>query len=428
MGRKGKMSGYGEHSGKWQSHAYLQDLSRAISYARQSAYDSAALEKKRREYELLRREKKSYAHLRFLIEDRISDDRRERSGVPPQWLRSLVTSSDKAAMEARDRSYQESKVRARESIYRELLSDDDSRCVKRVPSLSLLCLETIAVHLNDYDDDDIQMVIGSLAPEVAERLICLASRQKTLTNSNIKKLLHPQLESLTLGENITDSGLLGIVKSFTSHVKSFGEQVDSWEQADWADFDLSGLQSMSLNRLCLIQCEVSMVGLASVPEIVAQVSDAVFHDIDFSRVARSGKGGKGVAATSVSTSTAFYGDAISDLANIFPQLSDLYISYCSWLTLQVLDNWIDTISQNRVGLGLQTLSSSDCIGSATGTTSVSTMTASVAAVQLPFLKRITVRGLRITDSPNAVFSALRILENKYSAFGILLDVSVANLK
>ena len=90
MGKKGKSTAYGDSHHKWETTKWQATLSSSLQSARAAAYDQEGIARVKQQALDEARQRRNYAHLRGLIETRLSDDVRAQTKGSP-WVASLTS-------------------------------------------------------------------------------------------------------------------------------------------------------------------------------------------------------------------------------------------------------------------------------------------------------------------------------------------------
>lgn len=351
MGKKGRNSSFGSHTKKWQANAWQTDLQEQIEIARSEAYDSEALRRKQLEDDLLARKRRTYGHLRVLIESRLSCDDREQKG-DRSWITTL-TSSAAAVKQTVNKKHITAKTLMGQDILQ--VTANASRNSNAISSLSDLALEMIVENLEHYDAADLERVFRCLPPEITERFSHVACRLSRITDDNITMLSNTKVHSLTIGgEEITDKGLETVVDSW-NHLTS-RLQFDGPE--DWEQSALLGNEELeltvghtSLQRLVLMNLSsISLSkGFASLRYQFPACEELILHGVDFGvgnassfdelstdHHPSAASGDVSAFHSSCSTPSAICSLFFSEIAICFPNLQRLHLSYCAWVTTESL--------------------------------------------------------------------------------------------
>jgi hypothetical protein len=329
MGRgKGKMTSYGSTHEKWQSTQYLRDMPTAIATARKESYDNDAITSKRLGDELALRKSRNYGHLRLLIEGRLFDDVREDAG-DRRWIHSLTCGNAKTLRDSQDKAYNIGKVKASSVIINSNIQRFKS---SRVPSLAQRCIETVALNLSSYDTESLKDLFKCLPPHFTEVFSILGAKYKVINDTNLDSISCASVESLTLGDMISDTGLSKILFSWNHLSSQQIEEPENWWETNLGSYEIPFGRSM-LRQLNLLGCSMSLKGLSLIRQHFSNLELLVVHDVSFNDSEFNDS----------ELPDYTFRRVFSEISTGLPCLKELHLSYCSWVSISALDTLVGSI-------------------------------------------------------------------------------------
>ena len=319
-GKKGKMTDFGSSHEKWKGTQYLRELPSSLAYARKNSCDEAALQKKKLSDELLKRKCRNYCFLTSLINDRLTDDVREDAG-DKKWIQSLTSGSERILKYNREKSYNLSKIRAAAAIIDTFTKKTD---VTNIRSLRDACIETIAANLPSYETESLQKAFCSLPPYMTELLSLLSAEYQTIDDTNVECLSNKSATYLILAGSTTDVGISKLVNSMPSFTDSAEEECENWWEMNLDSFDVS-LNTFMQKQLVLLGSELSSHGMSLIRQHFRHLELLVVH---------------GFSSNYFRSSVRPFHVAFCDIFTGWPNLTELQLSFCPWVSLDSLETLI----------------------------------------------------------------------------------------
>lgn len=319
-GKKGKMTGFGSSHEKWKGTQYLRELPESLAYARKNSCDEAAIEKKKLSDELLKRKCKNYCFLTSLVNDRLTDDVREDAG-DKKWIQSLTSGSERVLKYNREKSYNLSKIRAASAIIDTFAKQSYATNMR---SLREACIDTIAANLPSYETESLQKAFCSLPPYMTELLSLLSTEYQTIDDTNVECLSNKCASYLILSGSTTDVGVSKLVNSTPSFINSAEEECENWWEIDLDSFDTS-LNTFMQKQLVLLGSELSSHGMSLIRQHFRHLELLIIH---------------GSSLNYFGSSVRTFHDAFCDVFTGWPNLAELQLSYCPWVSLDSLETLI----------------------------------------------------------------------------------------
>lgn len=323
-----------EGVGKGCVHAQLRDIQTSIEYARKMAYDHQAISAKRMEHARNQRKQLIFPHLNSLIMQRSRDD--VRGGAVP----GVVGTSY-------DRSWEEYFIRRGTKDQRAASAEAITRNMKKrycswllpvsreraLPSLTSLCIGSIAKSLPLFAPEDVLFALGTVNHDKTELLSLLSSVENTLHDDHMICFQHELLERIYLSEHITDHGVSELLASMQSTANTYFQNLDSWET-----INLSVLQPSTCLNLCdvtLLSSAVSTTSLTAFSDHCPHLHRLCLYDVQFRKDAQQ-------------NDPVVFCLQVLNLFNAgFLSLMTLELHYCHWLRLLALSMWARRIEVLR---------------------------------------------------------------------------------
>mmetsp|Transcript_32248 Transcript_32248/g.30737 ORF Transcript_32248/g.30737 Transcript_32248/m.30737 type:complete len:393 (-) Transcript_32248:177-1355(-) len=322
-GKKGKMTDYGSSHEKWAATQYLRDLPTNVTLARKKSYDESAILAKKLGDDLLLRRRRNYFHLRTLIDGRIYDDVREDQG-DRRWIQGLTSGNAKALKTTQDKAYNSGRFRAASFI----ISNSQRSSVNKIPSLSEMSLDSIARNLSGYETETLKQCLRALPPDMTEMLSLFCTQYQTINDDTLDCLANPLVQSLILGDAISDIGLSKILFSWNHLSSQQLEEPDNWWETSLCSYDIPFGRSV-LKRLTLLGCPISFKGLSLVRQQFSNIEFLIIHGIDFRH--------------DFDLPDDVFRSIFTLISTGFPFLKELHLSYCPWVSLNSLNTLVGSI-------------------------------------------------------------------------------------
>ena len=326
-GKKGKMTGFGSSPEKWKGTQYLRELPASIAYARKNSCEESALQNKKLSEELLKRKCRNYCFLNGLIKDRLSDDVREDAG-DRKWIQSLTSGSERVLKYNREKSYNLSKIRAAAAIIASFADQTNSTSIR---SLREACIETIAANLPSYETESLQKAFCSLPPYMTELLSLLSAEYQTIDDTNVECLSNKFARYLILAGSTTDVGISKLVNSKSNFTDSLGEECENWWEMNLDTFDASHNTFMQ-KQLVLLGSELSIHGMSLIRQHFRHLELLIVH---------------GCSLNYLGSSIRAFNIVFCDIFAGWPNLTELQLSYCPWVSLDSLETLVGHVRCSR---------------------------------------------------------------------------------
>ena len=292
----GRVKGRGESRAKWQHQSWRREAVEAIQEIRQQPRASRPVERRRVTYD-------------SVIQHMLMESSQTNSSPPPRPKETIT------------RSIQYSRdLRAQSQRYFEENLQFPSDLIERI-------LRTMSKNISSYDVEHLKYVLGYLYPPIHGALSSLCSLEKTFSDSLFKVFLDAQADVLVIGGSVSETGFLSAVKS-ESRLLSLYSSFDSWEEVD-VDFHEVDSSSLSLKRMYLVGSKITLSSLVDALRHISALEVLVMHDIRVSWDCSLSPGG-----------------LLNQLTSRLPCLHELQLSYCDWLTIEVLTVWQSLICKS----------------------------------------------------------------------------------
>ena len=187
-------------------------------------------------------------------------------------------------------------------------------------------LQIIASNVERYTKDDLQYVLKSVFPSLFEAFSAACCKVGSMNDELLSTLLHWNPDSIVIGSKVTSDGFISVLQNIYLPSKTIFSWPpnESWEDID-AEDDSEGwtFDAMNLRSIVLINPRFTMTDFLKALPQMAQLTDLHIHSAIYS-------------------SQEDAADARFFLAVVLSELRDLRrlsISYCGWLTLEVLSFW-----------------------------------------------------------------------------------------
>lgn len=329
-------TGRNDGAGKWSRNEELRNVESSIAYARKTAYDHQEIEKKRNELALGTRRKLIFPHLNSLLSLRARADDRERAtqavtntNMSHNW-NAQFRSGDAQGRE--DAETKRKCMKVKKQFYRMLYSEYKAHS-DSVPSLSHLCIQTIAKNVQHYDAHDIKYALSTVDHRCTELLSLLSSLHGTLHDEQLVGLTQELTEKVFVSKHITDKGVSTYFAAMHNASKDHFSALDSWEQIELSEIHISSC--MHLKEITLLSCSISTASLHTFDDCCRSLQKLCLHDIQFTKEA------------DVLDPTIFCLQVFDMFAEGFLNLVTLDMLQCPWVRWDGVNLWSTHVFTRR---------------------------------------------------------------------------------
>lgn len=202
--------------------------------------------------------------------------------------------------------------------------------------LMLHAMHSIAEHIHLYDTGYLQATLMSLFHPMYKPLCALCCLKGTMDDEILLKLADCYADVLIIGESITERGLLTALYNDSKELRNICT-AESWEDIELAE-ELSLSCSFHLKELYFIDSSISLTTLLEAVKYTSGVEILYLHNLRMTAKC-------GVFPTEV----------MEELVRSLRSLEHLEVSFCEWLTFEVLVSWVQYLLRNDVDTRLSTL-------------------------------------------------------------------------
>ena len=185
-------------------------------------------------------------------------------------------------------------------------------------------LRVMSMHIAEYSEEDLKHLLGYIYPPIHGPLSALCSLHNTLSESTLRVFLDSQPAELVIGSSVSDSGFISALTDECHGLNSFAA-FDSWEDVDYSS-EMAGCLASSLKTLCLIGSKVTLATLVASSTHIPRLECLVLHDI---RICWS--------------CTLDPEGILIQLTSRLRCLEELHLSYCEWMSIDVLEFWSNAL-------------------------------------------------------------------------------------
>ena len=332
MGKKGKMSSYdgsGEH-GKWAKNAPLRNIESSLSYARQTAYDHALIERKAMDSSRLSRKKLVFPHLSSLLSQRVREDMREAVN-PVVYDHSWQQHFSSLYHYDKYKEVVTNMIGAqRKSFMASLVVREERGTVK---SLTDICVGTIAKYANLYDAEDVAFALSTSAPEKTELFSILSSVYKTVRDDNIQMIARDCLSRLFISPKVSEEGVSIVLQRLQQSNSSALSTLDSWEDIDLSTINISS--AIHLKEFTFLGSSISTDSLQQVDEYCSDLRVLSLFNVPFD------------SERKIMDPTVLCLNVLNAVSEGYCNLETLELQYCPWVVLSALELWCQSLAADR---------------------------------------------------------------------------------